>query len=529
MARMKFLCDADRCIECNACVTACKNEHEVPWGINRRRVVTINDGKPGERSVSMACMHCTDAPCQAVCPTNAIYTTADGVVLHSKDICIGCGYCFYACPFGAPQYPKVSNFGSRGKMDKCTYCAGGPEADGSKEEYEKYGTCSSAAMAPAPGAGRRRTARPSRHNGITPRHRAGHRAVPIHRHKRDDSTEGIMAMLFTHARFIVAALALALAVFIAAPASAQQRNPDNSVNPTASSVKEDQLLQQLSIISGRGTIPDVKSYNIEQPAGRDWRQFHQVTLRWIGAIAILGILAVLVIFYLIRGMVRLETGRSGRVLVRFSGFERLVHWMTATCFVILAISGLNITFGKSLLAPLMAPETFTAWSQWAKYAHNYLSFPFALGVVLIFLMWIGGNVPNKVDVEWLKRGGGIVGHDHPPADRFNAGQKMIYWIVVLGGGAVAVSGYVLMFPFYGTTIAGMQVAQIIHGTVAVLFVAAMLGHIYIGTIGMEGAFEAMWDGTVDANWAKEHHSLWLEKEAREGSAPPSQGRMAPAE
>jgi formate dehydrogenase iron-sulfur subunit len=119
MARVKFLCDADRCIECNACVTACKNEHEVPWGINRRRVVTINDGKPGERSVSMACMHCTDAPCAAVCPVSCFYTTADGVVLHSKDLCIGCGYCFYACPFGAPQYPKVGNFGSRGKMDKC--------------------------------------------------------------------------------------------------------------------------------------------------------------------------------------------------------------------------------------------------------------------------------------------------------------------------------------------------------------------------------------------------------------------------
>ena len=120
MARMKFLCDADRCIECNACVTACKNEHEVPWGINRRRVVTINDGLPGERSVSMACMHCTDAPCAAVCPVDCFYTTDDAVVLHSKDTCIGCGYCFYACPFGAPQYPKVGNFGTRGKMDKCT-------------------------------------------------------------------------------------------------------------------------------------------------------------------------------------------------------------------------------------------------------------------------------------------------------------------------------------------------------------------------------------------------------------------------
>src|SRR3954454_10929662 len=139
MARMKFLCDADRCIECNACVTACKNEHEVPWGINRRRVVTINDGKPGERSISMACMHCTDAPCAAVCPVNCFYTTADGVVLHSKDLCIGCGYCFSACPFGAPQYPEVGNFGSRGKMDKCTFCAGGPEADSTPAEYAKYG------------------------------------------------------------------------------------------------------------------------------------------------------------------------------------------------------------------------------------------------------------------------------------------------------------------------------------------------------------------------------------------------------
>ena len=118
MARMKFLCDAERCIECNACVTACKNEHEVPWGVNRRRVVTINDGKPGERSISVACMHCSDAPCIAVCPVDCIYQTEEGVVLHSKDLCIGCGYCFFACPFGAPQYPQAGNYGSRGKMDK---------------------------------------------------------------------------------------------------------------------------------------------------------------------------------------------------------------------------------------------------------------------------------------------------------------------------------------------------------------------------------------------------------------------------
>src|SRR4029079_12581522 len=223
-------------------------------------------------------------------------------------------------------------------------------------------------------------------------------------------------------------------------------------------VKEQQLLQQMRIIHGRGTIPDTRSYNIEQPAGRKWREWRQVILPWVGAIVILGILAVLIVFYLIRGMVKIESGRSGRVLVRFNAFERFVHWTTATCFVVLAITGLNVTFGKKLLLPLMSPDAFSAWSQWGKYAHNYLSFPFTLGVILIFLIWIAGNIPNRVDVEWLKRGGGMVGHDHPPAYRFNAGRKMIYWIVVLGGTAVAVSGYVLMSPFYGTDIASMQAA-----------------------------------------------------------------------
>jgi len=317
------------------------------------------------------------------------------------------------------------------------------------------------------------------------------------------------------ARFIrptVGALAFLLVIFMVGPCSAQQ------INPTASSVREQQLLQEFDRIQGRVSIPDQRSSVLVQPAGREWREFRNVTLRGIGGIAILGMLAVLIIFYLSRGMVRLESGRSGRTIVRFTSFERFVHWMTATCFVVLAISGLNITFGRSLLLPLIGHETFSEWSQWAKYAHNYLSFPFTIGVVLIFLMWIAGNIPNKVDVNWFKRGGGIVGHDHPPAYRFNAGQKAIYWIVVIGGGLVAATGYELMFPFYLSGIEGMQLAQIVHSTVAMLFMAAMLAHIYIGTIGMEGAFEAMGSGTVDVNWAREHHSLWLEEQnARTGA------------
>ncbi len=142
MARMKFLCDTKRCIECNGCVTACKNENDdaLEWGIQRRRVVTLNDGEPGENSISVACMHCTDAPCMAVCPADCFVHTEDGIVLHNKDLCIGCGYCLFACPFGAPQFPKQTSFGERGKMDKCTFCAGGSETEpGSEEERRKYG------------------------------------------------------------------------------------------------------------------------------------------------------------------------------------------------------------------------------------------------------------------------------------------------------------------------------------------------------------------------------------------------------
>ena len=118
MARMKFICDAERCIECNGCVTACKAEHDVPWGVNRRRVVTLNDGLPGERSVSVACMHCSDAPCMAVCPVDCFYKTDEGVVLHDKDVCIGCEYCIHACPWEVITKNEIT-----GKASKCTMCS----------------------------------------------------------------------------------------------------------------------------------------------------------------------------------------------------------------------------------------------------------------------------------------------------------------------------------------------------------------------------------------------------------------------
>lgn len=137
---MKFYCDESRCIECDGCSIACAEAHELPVGIARRKVITIFEGIPHkETSTSVACMHCTDAPCEQVCPVDCFYIREDGIVLHDKNTCIGCGYCLYACPFGAPQFPREGVFGTKGAMDKCTMCAGGPLETNSHHEFELYG------------------------------------------------------------------------------------------------------------------------------------------------------------------------------------------------------------------------------------------------------------------------------------------------------------------------------------------------------------------------------------------------------
>jgi formate dehydrogenase subunit gamma len=157
-----------------------------------------------------------------------------------------------------------------------------------------------------------------------------------------------------------------------------------------------------------------------------------------------------------------------------------------------------------------------------------VSFAFVIGLAAIVALWFRDNIPNKVDVQWVKQGGGFIKGKHAHAERFNAGEKAVYWLALLAGIAVIGSGYFLLFPFYWTNIAGMQVAQIAHAVIAVLFIALILGHIYIGTLGTEGAFEAMGTGEVDVNWAKEHHDLWLQKKLAEGHVAPAATPSSPA-
>jgi len=317
---------------------------------------------------------------------------------------------------------------------------------------------------------------------------------------------------------------LALAFVATAPAAAQ----NNNFNPTKEAVKEEQLLNALKPgdrLTGRISIPDEKAASLIQPTGQEWRTFHQQKLPIIGGVAILGMLGLLALFFLVRGRIRVEGGFSGETITRFASLDRFTHWLTAGCFIVLALSGLNISFGRMVILPWLGPETFASLTALGKLAHNYLAFPFMFGIALMFVIWVRDNIPEKIDLEWLKQGGGIFSKGaHPPARRFNAGQKMVFWIVMGGGVVMSVSGWFLLFPYLAQNgVSDLQFFTSIHALLAVLFIAAMLAHIYIGSLGMEGAFDAMGTGEVDLNWAKEHHGLWVEEEQAKAKG----GKVAP--
>ncbi len=306
----------------------------------------------------------------------------------------------------------------------------------------------------------------------------------------------------------VAAVIFALGLFLA-PAQAQEQP---GFNPTAQSVNEQQLLQELQRIEGRVSIPDTASGVLQQPQGRDYRQFHEGALPWIGGIVILGMLILLAAVYFMKGPIRTEGEPSGVKIRRYNMVERVNHWMTATAFIVLAITGLNYFFGKRLIMPLIGPDAFSTWSIAAKFAHNFVSWPFMLGILIMLIVWIKDNLPDRYDWPWLKAGGGMIGDKHPPAGRFNAGQKLIFWAVIVGGIALSVTGIMMLFPFSFADINGMQWAQYVHAVIGVLLIVAILVHIYTGTLGVEGSITAMGTGEVDANWARIHHSAWLDKQ-----------------
>ncbi|WP_417543108.1 formate dehydrogenase subunit gamma [Marinobacter sp.] len=284
----------------------------------------------------------------------------------------------------------------------------------------------------------------------------------------------------------------------------------------------------------RGPAADV----MIQDGGMTWYKLREGPIITYGGGALLAFIALLVVFYLVRGKIMIDGGPSGITIQRFKAIERFGHWLLAGSFIALGMTGLITLMGRSFLIPVMEPDAFATLAAGSKWVHNNISWSFMLGLVMTFFMWVAHNIPGKLDWQWLKMGGGIFTKSHPSARKFNAGQKIVFWTVMVLGFSVSLSGLSLLFPFQmpmfaetfsvinsvlGTEFAAaltpheeMQYTNIWHSVVAFVMMLAIIAHIYIGTVGMEGAFDAMGNGQVDVEWARQHHDLWVaEVEAKQ--------------
>jgi len=252
------------------------------------------------------------------------------------------------------------------------------------------------------------------------------------------------------------------------------------------------------------------------PWGEEWRLFRANQLVPIGAWVLLGTLGLITLFFLIRGRIRIEDGRSGKLVPRFSVNQRVVHWFAAAMFVILGVTGLVLLYGRYVLIPLLGPEGFSASAAACKEVHNLFGPIFPFAIVALIVLFGRGNWFKWLDIKWFFKAGGLFGHAMADSGYYNGGQKTWFWMTVLFGFAISASGLVLDFPVFGQGRDIMALAHVAHGIIAIVFIAASLGHIYIGTLGMEGAVESMTQGYVDANWAKEHHNLWYAEMEKAG-------------
>ena len=327
------------------------------------------------------------------------------------------------------------------------------------------------------------------------------------------------------------------------PAMAQT---NGEVPGTALGIKSDTDLWRFVRTGNAGStqMKDELSAVMIQSEGDNWRAFRNGPLSVYGAYGLAGIIGLLVIFYVVRGRIRIDAGPSDDRIMRFGTIDRFAHWLMAGSFVVLGITGLNLLYGRYVLLPLIGKDAFATITTFGKYAHNYLAFAFMLGLGLSFILWVRHNIPTKLDLKWLAMGGGIFAKGvHPPARKFNAGQKIIFWAVMIGGLSVSMSGIALMFPFQTSMFADtfallnsvgfslptdftamqeQQMNQLWHGVVSLGLMTMILAHIYIGSVGMEGALDAMNSGMVDRNWAKEHHNLWVEEEDQKASPKPAE-------
>jgi formate dehydrogenase subunit gamma len=276
-------------------------------------------------------------------------------------------------------------------------------------------------------------------------------------------------------------------------------------------------------IAGFMTAPSEGHTVLIRNGGENWRGIRNGILmryaQWLPALA----LVAMGLFYLFVGGEKLEKQRSGIMIERYALAERVLHWYTATMFILMALTGLSILLGRVALIPLLGRGAVSGYLRVAKVLHNYCGPLLLAGIYLEFILWVRLAIPKKVDLLWFKNMGGMIGKKggpRPPVGKINGGQKAWFWLVFLFGSVVGLTGIVMNFPGWGQTRFIMQVSHVIHVTAAVLFFSASFGHIYMGTVGAEGAFEGMWKGSVDAVWAQQNHDLWYEEKKREQADKP---------
>jgi len=249
--------------------------------------------------------------------------------------------------------------------------------------------------------------------------------------------------------------------------------------------------------------------------GEQWRQLRMGKIIPIAGIALTVVIGLLALFYLIRGKIMIRAGASNKKIKRYTGYERFIHWSMATCFVLLALTGMVLLFGRNYLIPLIGKEANANLALAAKTMHDFIGPLFIVFLVLMFLKFVIRNIYARGDLTWLLLGGGIIGKKHVPSGFFNMGEKSMFWILIFVGGIISATGIILDFPNLNLMRELMLVSHLIHSISGMLLFTIILGHIYIGSIGMEGAFKAMQSGYCDLNWAKEHHENWAEDCERE--------------
>jgi formate dehydrogenase subunit gamma len=310
-------------------------------------------------------------------------------------------------------------------------------------------------------------------------------------------------------------LAVVVAAWLAAgwagEAAGGSETPSSGVNPRADfwrGVREGAAGTTTSASAGHKVLI--------QNGGQNWRQIRNGPIAGIAPWILAAVVFAIGVFFAIVGRDRLEEPRSGVTIPRFSLFERILHWSTAALFILLALTGLSMLFGRAVLIPVFGLGTFAAYMQAGMLVHNFSGPLFFAGVLVEAVTWVKGNIPRKMDLVWFMNLGGMVGkRPRPHAGRVNGGEKAWFWFMLAAGLTSGITGVILDFPNFGQSRQAMQLAHIIHASTAILFLAAAFGHIYIGTIGAEGTFEGMWRGTVDTVWAKQHNDLWYEQKAKE--------------